>query len=54
MNKPKINGREFLKAIESAMNILERKTGNGSTQEEKEVYSILNEVFTKAYLIKKF
>jgi len=54
INKPKINGKEFLKAIESAMEVLQRKTTNGSTQAENEVYGILSEVHTKAYLIKKF
>jgi len=53
-NKPKINGKSFLKAIEEALNILNRKTNNGSTPEERQVSTILFNEVTKAYLIKKF
>ena len=54
MNKPKINGKSFLKAIEKCERILERMTYNSQSPVEREIYDILCNETTKAYLVKKY
>lgn len=54
INKPKINGKSFLNAIEQCQEILHRKTYNTQTREERLIQTILTKQTFKAYLSKKF
>lgn len=53
-NKPKINGKYFLSALDKIQNILNRKTWNEMSNAEKEIYEIVSDCTYKAYLTKKF
>lgn len=54
MSKPKINGKEFLKALEAIEKVLWRKTRNQMNDTEKKISDITGDIIYKAYLTKKF
>lgn len=51
-NKPKIQGKYFLKEIEKALLCLRRKYRADMTTTEKEIDDILSKVTFNAYLVK--
>jgi len=52
-NSPKIQGKHFLRALESIQLILHRKTYNEMTDSEKIISDIVSSIVCNAYLYKK-